>query len=84
MDEVAYAVNDARGNGLCTVEGCPKKADSLDHRIPYDADAKPSENPGKTCVRNLHPMCQEHNSSKGNQEYESWSLQLKFAKYLKP
>lgn len=72
--EMAAAARRANGalGGRCTVPGCTEAADALDHRVPYDADAASEESPGRTCVRNLFPMCTEHNSSKGEENYAKW------------
>jgi len=51
----------------CTVPGCKEAYETLDHRIPWSKD-------GRTCVKNLFPMCEEHNLSKGNTPYDLWLL----------
>jgi 5-methylcytosine-specific restriction endonuclease McrA len=51
----------------CTVPGCEAHYETLDHRIPFSRD-------GRTCVENLFPMCNEHNQSKGDKNYEVWLL----------
>jgi 5-methylcytosine-specific restriction endonuclease McrA len=53
----------------CTVPGCNKDYESLDHRIAY-------ANGGKTSVENLFPMCTDHNSSKGDKDYETWLREI--------
>jgi len=50
----------------CTVPGCTKKADTLDHRIPWKKSEK------GTSYENLFPMCGDHNSSKGDKDYKEW------------
>jgi hypothetical protein len=50
----------------CTVPGCSKIADTLDHRKPWEHYKK------GTSYENLFPMCGEHNSSKGDKDYEKW------------
>jgi len=54
---------------VCTHEGCTREATVLDHRVPFDAHVRASENPGKTCVENLYPTCSEHDRSK---DEEGW------------
>jgi len=58
-----------KGN-LCTVPGCKKKYETLDHRLAYN-------NVGKTSVENLFPMCNFHNQSKGDKDYRIWLNELK-------
>lgn len=53
-----------KGN-KCTVPGCKKNYETLDHRLAYSND-------GKTSVDNLFPMCIEHNQSKNNSDYKTW------------
>jgi len=53
-----------RGN-KCTVPGCTKNAQTLDHRLAWAKG-------GKTCVDNLFPMCNEHNQAKGDTDYNIW------------
>jgi hypothetical protein len=63
-EEIEKAVVKIRGN-KCTVPGCKKEYETLDHRIPWSKKRK-------TSVENLWPMCEEHNKSKGNSAYEEW------------
>jgi len=49
----------------CTVPGCKKDYETLDHRIAYTKG-------GRTSVSNLFPMCEEHNLSKGEKDYSTW------------
>ena len=49
----------------CTVPGCKKDYETLDHRIAFAKG-------GKTSVSNLFPMCEEHNLSKGDKDYLTW------------
>jgi 5-methylcytosine-specific restriction endonuclease McrA len=49
----------------CTVPGCLCPAEVLDHRVPFARG-------GRTSVENLYPMCDAHNSSKGDQDYCAW------------
>ena len=42
----------------CTVPGCIRFADTLDHRVPVS-------NGGPTSYENLYPMCFMHNTMKG-------------------
>lgn len=58
------AVTNIKGK-KCTVPGCKKDFETLDHRIAY-------ANRGKTSVNNLFPMCIEHNQSKGDKDYGIW------------
>jgi 5-methylcytosine-specific restriction endonuclease McrA len=51
----------------CTVPGCEKKYETLDHRVAYSKG-------GRTSVENLFPMCNEHNQSKGDLNYNAWLL----------
>jgi 5-methylcytosine-specific restriction endonuclease McrA len=50
---------------MCTVPGCGKKANTLDHRIPFAKN-------GKTSINNLFPMCKEPNQSKSDNDYQTW------------
>lgn len=62
--EMEYIVTFKKGK-LCTVPGCKKKFETLDHRIPWSKK-------GPTSVKNLYPMCNEHNQSKGDSDYSEW------------
>jgi len=59
--EMEVAVRELRGN-RCTIPGCIKPADTLDHRVSFSKK-------GRTSVANLFPMCTEHNLAKGDQNY---------------
>jgi len=61
MEEQVYA---EKGE-MCTVPGCGKRAETLDHRVPYSKG-------GKTSFENLWPMCEHHNLSKGDEDYADW------------
>lgn len=61
MEKVVVAL---RGN-KCTVPGCTKTANTLDHRVAYSKG-------GKTSVDNLYPMCTDHNQSKNDTDYATW------------
>ena len=61
MEEQVYA---AKGR-VCTVPECSKRAETLDHRIAYSKG-------GKTSFENLWPMCEKHNQSKGDKDYQTW------------
>jgi 5-methylcytosine-specific restriction endonuclease McrA len=61
MENLVYATKGTQ----CSVPGCSKKAETLDHRIPYSEG-------GKTSVENLFPMCNSHNQSKGDTNYDVW------------
>jgi 5-methylcytosine-specific restriction endonuclease McrA len=63
MEVVVHAVK----GRMCTVPGCNRKAETLDHRIPYAKN-------GRTSVHNLFPMCNAHNKSKGDTDYDIWLL----------
>lgn len=63
-DEMEKAVLSLKGFN-CSVHGCYKIYETLDHRIPFSKG-------GKTSVDNLFPMCDEHNQSKGDSEYSVW------------
>ncbi len=52
---------------ICTVPGCTHPYETLDHRVPFSKE-------GKTSVSNLFPMCNEHNKSKGDEDYSAWLL----------
>jgi hypothetical protein len=54
----------------CTVPGCGKDYETLDHREPYS-------DIGKTSVENLFPMCRAHNDLKGDENYFLWLLSIK-------
>lgn len=69
MGDAVYAL---RGKN-CTVPGCNKRADTLDHRVAWNKG-------GKTSVENLHPMCQSHNSSKGDENYGIWLIKQNLTK----
>lgn len=49
----------------CTVPGCNKAYETLDHRLAWSKG-------GKTSVKNLFPMCTVHNESKGDTAYYVW------------
>jgi len=61
MEEVVIALK----GKYCTVPWCKKKYETLDHRVAYSKD-------GRTSVVNLFPMCNEHNQSKGDSNYDNW------------
>ena len=63
-DEMAEVVIRLKGT-RCTVPGCGKAAEVLDHRRPYSRG-------GRTSVENLFPMCELHNLQKGDQDYGTW------------
>jgi 5-methylcytosine-specific restriction endonuclease McrA len=60
------------GKHMCTVPGCTREATLLDHRVAFDGSATPEDNPGKTSVENLYPMCPECDHGKGDGDYEAW------------
>ena len=62
-EEMERAVVLLKGN-ICTVPGCKKPYETLDHRIPWS-------NNGHTSVENLFPMCKEHNGAKGDMQYNT-------------
>jgi len=64
LSDAAYEVHGLEDGG-CTVPGCTRRADVLDHREAF-------ANGGRTCVSNLYPMCSEHNASKGDTDYGEW------------
>ena len=69
-EEMAEAAREINGpDGLCTVPGCTEEGDHLDHRVA-------STRSGRTCVSNLFPMCERHNLSKGEKDYELWLVEL--------
>ena len=75
MAKAACSVNgrrDATAAHLCSVPGCRRLAAELDHRVPFDWDAEPTSNRGKTCVENLFPICRECNASKAEHDYGWW------------
>lgn len=51
----------------CTVPKCNKHYETLDHRLPFSKN-------GRTSVENLFPMCNEHNQSKGDTDYNVWAI----------
>jgi hypothetical protein len=66
--EMEDAVANKKGN-KCTVPDCGKSYETLDHRVAW-------ANGGKTSVDNLYPMCNEHNQSKLDQDYQTWLKSL--------
>jgi 5-methylcytosine-specific restriction endonuclease McrA len=63
-DAMAAVVYGIRGR-MCTVPGCMRAGDTLDHRVPWSRG-------GRTSVANLYPMCIRHNELKGDQPYDEW------------
>jgi len=63
-DEIEKVVVSVKGKN-CTVPGCSKSYETLDHRIPWSKG-------GHTSVSNLFPMCNKHNQSKGDSNYSEW------------
>jgi 5-methylcytosine-specific restriction endonuclease McrA len=63
-EEMEDIVRRLRGD-RCTVPGCSRYADTLDHRTPWSQG-------GHTCVANLWPMCSDHNTSKSDTDYVVW------------
>jgi hypothetical protein len=47
------------GMHLCTTPGCDREATVLDHRVTFNDQVSAEDNPGKTCVENLYPVCPE-------------------------
>lgn len=66
-EEMERVVRQVHGTprGLCTVPGCTRRADTLDHRLAWSQG-------GKTSFLNLFPMCTQHNSEKGDTYYDLW------------
>lgn len=62
--EMEQTVKALRGT-KCTVPGCNKTGNTLDHRTAFSKG-------GKTCVANLYPMCTDHNLSKNDSDYDTW------------
>lgn len=67
MEEAVYRLKGTK----CTVPGCDKDAETLDHRVAWSKD-------GRTSVENLFPMCEEHNNSKKDSDYQTWLYTLGF------
>lgn len=67
MEQNVYSIKGTK----CTVPGCSKRAGTLDHRIAWSKG-------GNTSVDNLFPMCEEHNNSKGDSDYQPWLYTLGF------
>jgi len=63
MEQVVHALK----GRICTVPGCSRRAETLDHRLAYIKN-------GRTSVANLFPMCNAHNQSKGDTDYDIWLL----------
>lgn len=63
-NEIENVVVGNKGN-KCTVPGCNKNYETLDHRVPYSKG-------GKTSVSNLWPMCENHNQAKSDSDYATW------------
>ena len=61
MEEIVVKFRGER----CVVPGCIKHYETLDHRVPYSEG-------GKTSVKNLFPICFEHNDAKGDMDYDDW------------
>jgi hypothetical protein len=68
--EMESVVVSMKGN-LCTAPDCTERYETLDHRLPVAKG-------GRTSVRNLFPMCNAHNQSKGDSDYDDWALRVKF------
>lgn len=68
-DEMERVVVAEKGD-KCTVPGCSKSYETLDHRVPFSKS-------GRTSVNNLYPMCNAHNQSKGDFDYTVWLLTSK-------
>ena len=62
--EIETVVTNIKGK-KCTVPGCKKKYEILDHRLAFSKG-------GKTSVNNLYPMCEEHNQIKGDKDFGTW------------
>lgn len=62
--EMEDTVIEVKGN-KCSVPGCDKYYETLDHRVPWSKK-------GRTSVENLYPMCTAHNQSKGDSDYDLW------------
>ncbi len=57
---------------VCSTPGCNREASMVSHRAAYDWTAKPAENPGKTCVDNLVPVCAECKLSASSNLHLRW------------
>lgn len=73
--EMEQAVVSLRGR-LCTVPGCLRIAETLDHRVPWSKG-------GPTSVKNLWPMCHAHNTDKSDNHYETWLVSLQNSHVLR-
>ncbi|MBI5645603.1 MAG: HNH endonuclease [Ignavibacteriae bacterium] len=62
--DMEAAVIKTKGN-TCVVSGCGVRYETLDHIVPWSKG-------GRTSVENLQPMCNAHNSSKGDTDYPVW------------
>lgn len=65
-----------RKGAACTVPGCTRRADTLDHRVAWSKG-------GRTSVANLFPMCTEHNQEKGDKDYETWLAERQRAAFVR-
>jgi hypothetical protein len=65
--EIEEAVTLVKGVN-CTVPGCSTHYQTLDHRVAWSKG-------GRTSVDNLFPMCDSHNRSKGDSDYETWLME---------
>lgn len=63
-EEIKDTVINFKGN-KCTVPRCTKNYQTLDQRIAF-------ANSGRTSVDNLYPMCNDHNQSEGDKDYQLW------------
>jgi hypothetical protein len=62
----------ANGVCVCSTPGCGREATMVAHDVPYDWTAIPAENPGKTCVANLVPVCAECKLSASSNLHLRW------------
>lgn len=69
-EEMEKTVIALKGN-KCTVPDCKKKFETLDHHVAWSKG-------GKTSVANLFPICNKHNQSKGDKDYEEWLFEEEF------
>jgi hypothetical protein len=78
----AFTLNGTCKDGacVCSTPGCSREAAMVAHDVPFDWTMPAAENPGKTCAKNLVPVCAECKLSASSNLHLRWLADV--ASYL--
>ena len=70
----AFTLNGVCKDGacICSTPGCSREATMVAHDTPFDWTMPPADNPGKTCAKNLVPVCAECKLSASSNLHLRW------------